>query len=777
MRQSIVAQHLQSCFAQPWVLEKAVYQSDAPMGTAVYQITRDQETCALKCLVLPEFHRDRVLGEAHLMQTLSECPHIVPIYEVAVLAEAETPLLLLRMEWLTSLTIALEDSSFSPEATVQLGCALCDALSACHRRKIAHRDVKPDNIFIDAAGTYKLGDFGSSRVLEEGLALTRTSLSEYTPLYAAPEVLRSEQADLCQADLYSLGLVLYKLLNDNILPFGPCGQTELLARRQTERDVPLPAHGGKRLASVVWKALQYDPADRYRTADQMWVDLCALEEGMPNQAYAQRLCYEGSAQYEAQCYGEAAASFQAAYAMGLRDAAHGLGLCLYHGYGISQDLDKAIALLLPFAEAGDAESAYLAGTYYYSQTIDKRDYARAVHFYAIAAENGHAEAQFRLGYCHRKGFGVAQDDALAEKWFRKAAAQGHVGAQSYLRVENTWSLFDWMHINADREIRITHCKHIGLLGMVAIPEEIQGKPVTSLAEYAFLESPPDQGDTEGSALLCAATCDDLRHLVLQAPLQTLAKGALYGCLNLKEVLVEENHPTFSSVDGVLFSADGTHLLCYPPRKEGESYAVPPGVEVVDDFAFMGCTLLKRISLPASVRKVGEKAFAGCSGLGRLTLPEGVTDIGDEAFVFCERLRILALPSSLRTLGRHPLSRRYDTTLICATNSVGGRFAQEYLIDHAEREDGLLEKREKQTVLECMAPLVFAYHRHPEGVPITSGSYQLVMAAGQRLCSLGGAKLTQYALALFLQNHPQYRAELTGYWSDYLMGMEASPGEA
>ena len=99
-------------------------------------------------------------------------------------------------------------------------------MESCHSLGIIHRNVKPENIYVTSWGEYKLSDFGASTTVSSMSNADRV----FTPQYAAPEVFRGEPYSF-NADLYSLGIVMYYLLNDNRLPFMPEGPTSFYARR------------------------------------------------------------------------------------------------------------------------------------------------------------------------------------------------------------------------------------------------------------------------------------------------------------------------------------------------------------------------------------------------------------------------------------------------------------------------------------------------------------------------------------------------------------------
>ena len=184
----------------------------------------------------------------------------------------------IRMELLTPLETWLrEKKSISYRDVVRLGEDLCDALTDCSRLSIIHRDIKPDNIFVTDDGRFKLGDFGIARRLERGdlnLSQRVGSLG-----YMSPEVFHAQPYDL-RADIYSLGLVLYRLVNGHRAPFTPAppaANTPDTANKANEirlsgKPVPRPEEipgNLERLWEIIRKACEFYPDDRYRTPEEM----------------------------------------------------------------------------------------------------------------------------------------------------------------------------------------------------------------------------------------------------------------------------------------------------------------------------------------------------------------------------------------------------------------------------------------------------------------------------------------------------------------------------
>lgn len=105
-----------------------------------------------------------------------------------------------------------------PEAA-ELLAQLADALAGCHRRGVAHRDVKPDNVFFDAAGALRLGDFGSAEWFGDGRRRAMMSGLVGTPYYVAPEVVAGREYDE-KVDVWSAGVVLYMMLSGTVPFYG-----------------------------------------------------------------------------------------------------------------------------------------------------------------------------------------------------------------------------------------------------------------------------------------------------------------------------------------------------------------------------------------------------------------------------------------------------------------------------------------------------------------------------------------------------------------------------
>ena len=160
---------------------------------------------------------DDFVNEIKMMESMKGTQNVVSVEDYQVL-EKEDKIgwdIFIRMEFLTSLVGHTSDKKLTEEDVIKVGLDLLSALELCSQKSVIHRDIKPENIFISSFGHYKLGDFGIARELEK----TAGSMSQKgTYNYIAPEVASGRHYD-ATVDTYSLGIVLYKLLNYNRLPF------------------------------------------------------------------------------------------------------------------------------------------------------------------------------------------------------------------------------------------------------------------------------------------------------------------------------------------------------------------------------------------------------------------------------------------------------------------------------------------------------------------------------------------------------------------------------
>ena len=227
---------------------------------------------------------ESVLKEYRLLKELGDDPHIVRCDDYAAVPHSNGIgwNVYLKMELLTPLKQYLGKNAIPPEQVVQLGSDICQALAACWAKRILHRDIKPDNILVSGKGVFKLSDFGEAKLVEKTMA----SGVAGTWSFIAPEVGNHSRYGE-PADIYSLGMVLYLMLNRCMLPFLPrpwglCStaeQDQARQRRLSGEPLPPPADGSPALKKVVLKACAFRPEDRYATPDELREALWAALRG------------------------------------------------------------------------------------------------------------------------------------------------------------------------------------------------------------------------------------------------------------------------------------------------------------------------------------------------------------------------------------------------------------------------------------------------------------------------------------------------------------------
>lgn len=202
-------------------------------------------------------------------------PNIVNIFDVG----EDDSIHYLVMEYVPGKTLKdyiIEHSPVSPERAVEIMKQLASALAHAHHNQIVHRDIKPQNILMDAEGNVKISDFGIAMALS-ATSYTQTNSVLGTVHYLSPEQARGGTANK-KSDIYSLGIVMYELITGK-LPFSGESavsialkhlQTETPSLRDTVPDLP------QSLENVVLKATAKNIQHRYQSADEMEADLATV---------------------------------------------------------------------------------------------------------------------------------------------------------------------------------------------------------------------------------------------------------------------------------------------------------------------------------------------------------------------------------------------------------------------------------------------------------------------------------------------------------------------
>ena len=199
----------------------------------------------------------------------------------------------IRMELMTRLPELVRSRfpslSLSAGEVRKLGMDICRALTYCENNKIRGLEINPENLFIDRFGNYKIGVFSIAHYQESDRpAHNRAGIGAVS--YLPPEV-SSGDIGSSTSDTYSLGLVLYELLNEGRSPFLPlpplgCSSSQVDAanmRRFHGEPLPPPAQADPGMWKIIKKACEHLPENRYQSAGEFYAALSAyrMSEGSP----------------------------------------------------------------------------------------------------------------------------------------------------------------------------------------------------------------------------------------------------------------------------------------------------------------------------------------------------------------------------------------------------------------------------------------------------------------------------------------------------------------
>ena len=216
-------------------------------------------------------------------------------------------------------------------------------------------------------------------------------------------------------------------------------------------------------------------------------------------------------------------------------------------------------------------------------------------------------------------------------------------------------------------ITLTITGYTGSGGTVTIPSSINFLPVTSIGEWAFYSTfpnnvlnilIPDSVTNIGNAAFYS--CTSLTNITIPSSVTSIGDYVFYGCTSLASVTLPDSVTSIGDdafaicislisvriPDAVTSIGTQAFVNC-----AGLTSVVMPGsVTNIGDQAFIDCTSLTNVAIPGSVNSIGSEVFYNCTSLISVTISNGVTNIGDEAFRGCSSLISAAIPASVISIG-------------------------------------------------------------------------------------------------------------------------------
>lgn len=528
---------------------------------------------------------EELVQEYMFMQELENCPTVVTCQDIRYIQHEDGIGwdIYIRMELLKPLKKSVA-KQYSEYQTLRLGMDICRALLACESMNIIHRDIKPENILVSENGKYKLADFGIAKVSER----TETGTLAGTNGYMAPEVANRQHYGK-EVDIYSLGLVLYWMANNNVLPFLPQPpkipsaeqRQEAIVRRLDGEPLPPPCNGSMELKQVILRACSYEPEKRFRSAREFGAALQRIFKTMKATDTDSILHEIGITQEMMD--GEPSST--------VRGTSKGTTVIEPETIATSRERRRQ--------EKKKKGKGFLEGTL-------------AILIVAAAA----------VGY-----FILEEASPSASKANMNASVSAEMEEQSDKQLELPTETTipeptsPYLYENMEDGVRITGWND-GISSELVIPESIDGVTVVEIAENAFSASSltavkiPTSVKRIGKGAF--SECSSLNRVELPDGITELVENMFSGCISLEQIVIPES---------VVLIGERAFENC----EALSSIELPENVTELGGYAFSGCSLLNDVTLPDNLERIGTGAFENCSSLTGIDIPDSVTEIGDSAF--------------------------------------------------------------------------------------------------------------------------------------------------
>ena len=186
---------------------------------------------------------------------------------------------------------------------------------------------------------------------------------------------------------------------------------------------------------------------------------------------------------------------------------------------------------------------------------------------------------------------------------------------------------------------------------IVIPYTYNGLPVTNISSDAFwgnmdIKSVIIASGITSIGVRAFCSCFRLERVEIPDSVTSIAQYAFISCKSLTNIEVDESNQFYKSIDGNLYTKEGTTLIQYATGKKNTSFTIPDSVTSIGENAFGRCISLQSITIPCSVTNIGDDAFKQCSSLINIEISDSVTSMGEGVFVECSSLTTFEIPDSL-----------------------------------------------------------------------------------------------------------------------------------
>lgn len=548
---------------------------------------------------ITEFFRgqlQKLVQEYTMMRELGECPNIVACQDISYQPNGYGWNIYFRMELLRPLKQVV-DNRYREMNVIRLGLEVCSALEACGKLNIIHRDIKPENILVSDQGVFKLGDFGIAKISEG----TQTGTMAGTYGYMAPEVANRQHYG-ASADIYSLGMVLYWLMNNKTLPFLPLPpqipnapqRQQALNSRFSGEPIPAPKNGSADLKRIVLKACAFAPADRYSSVSELWADLRKLYHWKQSQT-----------EVIMQELGLPASIIEEETMPKLKQEQSDVNVSAIQASPLEADTRRKRKGIVGAMVIGGC-AALAIGIFLFGRTQKASNAANQEQISLKTTETAPLIETTQPSVTETTLLIAETTEPTLAPIFTEAKEPAHAA-----NVECSYEA---------NETGVTITGYSGTLpAEVVLPDTLDGMTVTKI----------------GSDVFTANTT--LKEVWLPDSITEIGEKAFSGCTKLQNVRFPDS---LTRIATSAFENCGSL----------SSISLPEGITTIEPWAFANCKRLTMLKIPSTVTTLGEWTFSGCTGLSDIQINAGITTIENYVFFDCKRVTKVAIPEGVKTIG-------------------------------------------------------------------------------------------------------------------------------